>query len=203
MTEEYIRKARELADRYNALLIFDEIQCGVGRTGTYFAYQLLDPPVMPDVMTAAKPVACGLALGVVAANEKRGRGARHRQARDHFRRRAVGLPRGAGVLRHSGRAAAAYLGCRQLLPDAAHGAFAALFVHQGSARRGADDRRGAGFPWQADWCSIASSKGVLLNCTHDYTLRMLPPYIITEQEVDRAITVLKRVFKNAKRPEAV
>ncbi len=70
MTEAYIRKARELADRYNAILIFDEIQCGVGRTGTYFAYQLLDPPVMPDVMTAAKPVACGLALGVVAANER-------------------------------------------------------------------------------------------------------------------------------------
>ena len=49
LTDEYVRKARELADRYNALLIFDEIQCGVGRTGTYFAYQLLDPPVMPDV----------------------------------------------------------------------------------------------------------------------------------------------------------
>jgi len=44
--------------------------------------------------------------------------------------------------------------------------------------------------------------GVLLNCTHDYTLRMLPPYIITEQEVDRAISVLKRVFKNAKPPAA-
>ena len=40
MTLEYARKARELADRYNALLVFDEIQCGVGRPGTYFAYQL-------------------------------------------------------------------------------------------------------------------------------------------------------------------
>ena len=43
-------------------------------------------------------------------------------------------------------------------------------------------------------------QGVLLNCTHDYTLRMLPPYIITEQEVDRAITVLKRVFKDGSNP---
>ena len=43
-------------------------------------------------------------------------------------------------------------------------------------------------------------EGVLLNCTHDFTLRMLPPYIITEQEVDRAITVMKRVFKNTKPP---
>jgi len=45
-------------------------------------------------------------------------------------------------------------------------------------------------------------QGLLLNCTHEYTLRMLPPYIITEQEVDRSITVLKRVFKNAKPPAA-
>jgi acetylornithine/succinyldiaminopimelate/putrescine aminotransferase len=45
-------------------------------------------------------------------------------------------------------------------------------------------------------------QGLLLNCTHEYTLRMLPPYIITEQEVDRAISVLKRVFKNAKPPAA-
>src|SRR5579862_7550150 len=43
MTDEYARKARELADRHNALLVFDEIQCGVGRVGKYFAYQLADP----------------------------------------------------------------------------------------------------------------------------------------------------------------
>src|SRR5258707_7686544 len=47
MTEAYIRKARELADRYNAILIFDEIQCGVGRTVTSFAYHFLDPPGTP------------------------------------------------------------------------------------------------------------------------------------------------------------
>ena len=51
LTTEYIRKARELADRHDAILIFDEIQCGVGRPGTHFAYQLQDPPVLPDVMT--------------------------------------------------------------------------------------------------------------------------------------------------------
>ncbi len=45
-------------------------------------------------------------------------------------------------------------------------------------------------------------QGMLINCTHEYTLRALPPYIITEQEVDRAITILKRVFRTAKPPEA-
>ena len=47
MTSEYARKARELADRYDALLVFDEIQCGVGRPGTYYAFQLADPVILP------------------------------------------------------------------------------------------------------------------------------------------------------------
>ena len=66
----FAKRARELADRYDALLVFDEIQCGVGRTGKYFAYQLAPDPVMPDVMVAAKPLACGLPLGVICANER-------------------------------------------------------------------------------------------------------------------------------------
>src|SRR5258707_9086219 len=70
MTTEYARKGRELGDRYDALLVFDEIQCGVGRPGTYFAYQLADPAVLPDIMVAAKPLACGIPLGVIVANER-------------------------------------------------------------------------------------------------------------------------------------
>src|SRR6202158_1292347 len=66
----YARKARELADRYNALLVFDEIQCGVGRPRIYCAYQLADPVVLPDIMVAAKPLACGIPLGVIVANER-------------------------------------------------------------------------------------------------------------------------------------
>ena len=70
LSEPFVRRARELADRYDALLVFDEIQCGVGRPEIYFAYQLLDPVVMPDVMIAAKPMACGIPLGVITANER-------------------------------------------------------------------------------------------------------------------------------------
>jgi acetylornithine/succinyldiaminopimelate/putrescine aminotransferase len=45
-------------------------------------------------------------------------------------------------------------------------------------------------------------QGLLINCTHDTVLRALPPYILTEQDVDRAVAVLRRVFKKAKPPEA-
>src|SRR2546426_647683 len=54
---EYVQRARALADRYSALLIFDEIQCGVGRPGTWFGYQLANPAILPDIMVAAKPLA--------------------------------------------------------------------------------------------------------------------------------------------------
>ena len=199
MTEAYIRKARELADRFNAILIFDEIQCGVGRTGTYFAYQLMDPPVMPDVMTAAKPVACGLPLGIVAANE----------------RAAKGLGKGKHGTTFGGGPLVCRVGLEffdildELLPriSSVGSYFRMRLTELSRSFSFIKEVRGVGlmigveleFPCKQIVLDCIEH-GVLLNCTHDYTLRMLPPYIITEQEVDRVITVLKRVFKNAKPP---
>src|SRR5262249_10196217 len=60
--------ARELCDRYGALLIFDEVQCGLCRTGSLFAYQ--NYGVSPDIITLAKGIANGLPLGIMLANEK-------------------------------------------------------------------------------------------------------------------------------------
>ena len=70
MSAEYAAKARELADRYDALLVFDEIQCGVGRTGVHFAYQSEDPVILPDIMVAAKPLSCGIPLGIIVTNDR-------------------------------------------------------------------------------------------------------------------------------------
>src|ERR1039457_6775497 len=70
LTQAYVAKARELSDRYNALLVADETQCGVGRLGTYFAYQRANHVILPDVMVTAKPLACGIPLGVIMANQK-------------------------------------------------------------------------------------------------------------------------------------
>ena len=199
LTEAYIRKARELADRYNAILIFDEIQCGVGRTGTYFAYQLLDPPVMPDVITIAKPIASGLPLGVVASNE----------------RAAAGL----GPGKHGTTFGGGPLVCRagleffeildELLPRITEvGSYFRMRLTELSHRFSfIKEVRGVGlmigveleFPGKQIVLDCIQ-EGMLINCTHEHTLRALPPYIITEQEVDRAIAILKRVFKSARPP---
>jgi predicted acetylornithine/succinylornithine family transaminase len=197
MTLEYVKKARELADRYNALLVFDEIQCGVGRPGTYYAYQLFDPLVMPDVMVAAKPVACGIPLGFIAANE----------------RAAVAI--GPGM--HGSTFGGGPLACRvaleffdvldALLPKISEtGSYFRMRLTELAKRYGfIKEVRGVGLMIGVDLdmpgkqiVLDAMAEGLLINCTHDTVIRMLPPYILTEQDVDRAITVLNRVFKKTK-----
>ncbi|HEV1283950.1 MAG TPA: aminotransferase class III-fold pyridoxal phosphate-dependent enzyme, partial [Bryobacteraceae bacterium] len=197
MTLEYVRKARELADRYNALLVFDEIQCGVGRPGTYFAYQLFDTLIMPDVMVAAKPVACGIPLGFIAANE----------------RAAAAI--GPGM--HGSTFGGGPLACRvaleffdildSLLPKISEtGSYFRMRLTELAKRYGfIKEVRGVGLMIGVDLdmpgkqiVLDAMAEGLLINCTHDTVIRMLPPYILTEQDVDRAITVLNRVFKKTK-----
>src|SRR5436190_9891697 len=65
---EFLKAARELADQHDALLILDEIQCGLGRTGRWFGYQNFG--VKPDIITTAKPLAAGFPVGAMLATEK-------------------------------------------------------------------------------------------------------------------------------------
>lgn len=69
-TEEFMRKVRRLCDERDILMILDEIQCGMGRTGTMFAWQRYG--VKPDVMTSAKALGCGVPVGAFMMTEKVG-----------------------------------------------------------------------------------------------------------------------------------
>src|SRR5262249_49885209 len=62
-TPEFLRGLRQLCDQFGAMLIFDEIQCGMGRTGTLWAHE--PSGVTPDIMTIAKPLAGGLPIGAI------------------------------------------------------------------------------------------------------------------------------------------
>ena len=198
MTREYAQKARELADRYNALLVFDEIQCGVGRPGTYFAYQAAEPVVLPDIMVAAKPLACGIPLGVIVANGK------------------AAAAIGPGM--HGSTFGGGPLACRvaleffdildELLPrirdlglyfrkrlEELQKQFAFIKEVRGQGLMIGVELTIPGKQLVLD----AIESGLLMNCTHDTVLRFLPPYIITEKEIDRCIAILKKVFKSAAR----
>jgi len=196
MSTEYLRKARELANRYNALLVFDEIQCGVGRVGKHFAYQLADPVILPDIMVAAKPLACGIPMGIVVANDR---------AAQSIGSGMHGSTFGGGPL--ACRVALEFMDILdELLPhiNAIGCYFRAQLEDLQKQFPFIREVRGQGLMVGVD-LSIpgkqlvldAMELGLLMNCTHDTVLRFLPPYIVTEKEIDRACGILKRVFKLA------
>jgi acetylornithine/N-succinyldiaminopimelate aminotransferase len=209
LSEAFVRKARELADRHNALLLFDEIQCGVGRPGTYFAYQLIDPQtgpligpqVLPDIMVAAKPMACGLPLGVITANDK---------AAATIKPGMHGSTYGGGPL--ACRVALEFFDILEgLLPSIASvgGYFRMRLTELARQHSFIKEVRGHGLMIGVDLDFAGKQlvldgmkEGLLFNCTHETVLRFLPPYILTEQDVDRAIIGIGKVLKNAKRPPA-
>jgi acetylornithine/N-succinyldiaminopimelate aminotransferase len=201
ISNEFARKARELADRYDALLVFDEIQCGVGRTGKHFAYQLADPVVLPDIMVAAKPLACGIPLGVIVANE---RAAQSIGAGMH------GSTFGGGPL--ACRVAIEFLDILEgLLPNIQQMGeyFRARLDELRKRYKFIREIRSRGLMIGIELdrpgkqiVLDAMEEGLLLNCTHDTVLRMLPPYIITEKEIDRGVRILSKVFKAAAKQSA-
>jgi len=197
ISPECARKARELADRYNALLVFDEIQCGVGRPGTYFAYQRTKPLVLPDIIVAAKPLACGLPLGAIVANE----------------RAAAAI--GPGM--HGSTFGGGALACRValeffdilegLLPNIQQmGSYLHLMLNE-LARKHSFVKEVRGFGLMIglemeipgkQMVLDAIAEGLLINCTHDTVLRFLPPYIVTERDVDTAVKILGKIFAKQK-----
>jgi acetylornithine/N-succinyldiaminopimelate aminotransferase len=197
LTPEFVAKARELADRHDALLVADETQCGVGRPGTYFAYQRLTPVILPDIVVAAKPVACGLPLGFIVANDK---------AAAAIKPGMHGSTFGGNVL--ACRVAIEFLDMLdELLPSIERvGGYFHVSLNE-VARKHSVIREVRGFGLMLgvelevpgkQLVLDAISKGLLLNCTHDTVLRFLPPYIATEKDVDQAVKIVAKLIAKLK-----
>jgi predicted acetylornithine/succinylornithine family transaminase len=197
LTAEFVAKARALADRHNALLIADETQCGVGRPGTYFAYQRSQPVILPDVVVAAKPVACGIPLGFILANAK---------AAAAIKPGMHGTTFGGGPL--ACRVGLEFLEILEgLLPSiqSVGGYFHVLLNDLARKHTFVKEVRGFGLMLGVEltvpgkqMVLDAMGEGLLLNCTHDTVLRFLPPYIATEKDVDAAVKILSKVFAKVK-----
>lgn len=197
ISSDWLRKARALADRHDALLVFDEIQCGIGRPGTHFAYQLHEPAIIPDVVTLAKPIACGLPMGAVVMNEK---------AAAAIAPGMHGTTFGGGAL--ACRVAIEFYDILEELFPQMRRVSACFFegLRTLKARHPiVTDVRGFGlmigmeieFPCK-HFVQQGMELGLLFNVTHDNVVRMLPPYIITEKEVDKALKGLARILRKAK-----
>ncbi len=197
---EFLLECRLLADRHRAALIFDEIQCGLGRTGTMFAFQTFG--VAPDIVAIAKPLAAGLPLGAFIAKEEFANAISPGQHGTTF---------GGGPL--ACRVALEFLAIveeENLLENVNKvGAYLKQELQAVADKSPtAKEVRGRGFIQGINLeiparpiVDDALGEGVLFNSTQDTVVRFLPPFLLEEKHVDKGIRVLKKLLKK-KRKEA-
>jgi acetylornithine/N-succinyldiaminopimelate aminotransferase len=195
ISQEFFAEARKLADSTGALLMVDEIQAGMGRTGKWCAYQHYG--ILPDVTALAKPLAGGIPLGAVLCTEE---AARAIHAGMH------GTTFGGGPLACAVAIAVIdTLESDHLLQHAAElGDYFMQRLHELATKHDCIiDVRGKGLMIGAELNSAELAKltvaemlkrRIVINCTSDTTLRFLPPYILEQSQVDAAIAALDEIF---------
>ena len=191
--KRYLELVRQWCDEQNLLLIFDEIQTGIGRTGKLFGYQHVG--VEPDIFTLAKGTAGGVPIGVVLAKQR----ADVFQAGDHgstFGGNPLSTAVGLAVLRYvienklwenAGRVGDYF---RTRLEDLKSRKPVITELRQVGLMIGLDLSEDTA----KDVVLKALEKGLILNPTGPHTIRMVPPLILTEQEVDKAVQIFESVL---------
>jgi len=188
LADEYLIAARQIADRAGTLLVLDEIQCGLGRTGHLFAFR--KSGIVPDIVTLAKPLGGGLPLGAVltgAALEGCVKPGHHGTT---FGGNPVACRLGAVVLEET----------TKLLPQ-----INALGEWFGSELKKLNvvDVRGSGLMWGIELDRPASpvarellDHGFVVGTAREKVLRLLPPYIVPKKALSEFIQCLDKVLGN-------
>jgi acetylornithine/N-succinyldiaminopimelate aminotransferase len=189
----FVRELRALTRERRVALIFDEIQCGLGRTGSLFAYEQLG--VEPDLLTLAKPLAGGLPMGAVLLD---GAIASVMNAGDH------GTTFGGGPL-----VASVALHVLERVADpsllehvrSAGAWFGDQLRDIGARTGGVRAIRGMGFMWgmdvsepAGDVVGRARDAGLLILTAGDHTLRFVPPLVTSRDDLARGLTILEQVL---------
>jgi acetylornithine aminotransferase/acetylornithine/N-succinyldiaminopimelate aminotransferase len=203
ISDAFWKRARALATQYDAALIADEIQSGLGRTGRYFACQKFGEGALPDIVTVAKPLAGGLPLGAFIANE---------QFASAFSPGMHGSTFGGGPL-----ACAAALEFLTIVEK--DDLLANVRARGVELRAGIEELatrfdfirevRGEGLILGIDlaiegapFVQEALRQSLLINCTHDHILRLLPPYIIRHKDVAEFLRKFEAVLATAQKSAA-
>ena len=193
VSPEFIRLARQLSENHGALLVLDEIQCGLGRTGRNFAYQHYG--VQPDIVTVAKPLAAGLPLGAILTSNK---------VASCMHPGLHGTTFGGGPL--SCAVAIEFLKqTEKLLGHIAKvGSYFRSQLEELASRYNGEVRgMGLMLALELDSSDLAKAtvarllkRGILINRTHETVLRFLPPYIVEERHVDQLIKELNAALSH-------
>ena len=190
---DFLRALREMTRAREIALIFDEVQCGLGRTGFLFAYERYG--VEPDLLTLAKPLAGGLPMGAVLLNEQIAGAVKPGDHATTF---------GGGPL-----VASAALHVLERVSDPAllagvreRGAWLGNELHGIGSRTGRVRAvRGTGYMWgvdvtrpAADVVTEALEEGLLVCSAGEHTVRLLPPLVATREELAQGLETLERIL---------
>lgn len=194
ISAEFAALACQLATDHDALLICDEVQCGMGRTGQAFAFQHWGADFLPDVITLAKPLAAGLPIGAVVCSEA---------AAAVLAPGMHGSTFGGGAL--ACRVAREFLSMLpELMPHVqdVSSYFRARLADLAASYDFVNGLRGRGLMVGLElnipgggFVPRAQELGLLMNCTAGNILRFLPPFVIEQEHVDEAIAVLDEAFR--------
>ena len=190
---EYLRRVRELCDKHDLLLILDEVQTGMGRLGTLFAYE--QSGITPDIMTLAKGLGAGVPIGAMLATERLARS---------FTAGAHASTFGGNPL----TCAAAVAVMRVMTEEGVLANCSTQGEHLRTRLRELrrripriKDVRGRGLLVGAELdgpgapvVDACREAGLLINCTMEKTLRFSPPLIVAQDEIDRAVDITARVL---------
>ncbi len=192
----YLKGLRELCDEHDLLLLLDEVQTGIGRTGTLFAYE--QEGIRPDAMALAKGLGGGLPIGAMLCTEKVAQALTLGTHGSTFGGNPVACAAGVAVI--------------ETLRD---GTLLANARDMGKRlREGFERMRGAlpmirqirgrglllGVELDRDarpFVEAALREGIVANATADRVLRLLPPLVVTAEEVDRALAVFEKLLREA------
>jgi acetylornithine aminotransferase/acetylornithine/N-succinyldiaminopimelate aminotransferase len=195
-SEAFWNRARALTAQHGALLLADEIQCGLGRTGRYFAYQKFSSK--PDIVAVAKPLAAGLPLGAILTSE------------------AVAARVSPGV--HGTTFGGGPLICAtalEFLKIVDDSRILANIRERGAELRHGLEALAAKFDFVravrgeglilgvelsidgAPLVAAALQKGLLINCTHEFTIRLLPSFVITKAQVREFLAIFATLLSEA------
>lgn len=191
---DYLKGVQDLCKRHNLLLIFDEVQCGLGRTGKFLAYQHYN--VEPDIFTLAKALGNGFPIGAMVAKEKVATAFSPGDHASTFGGNPLACTAALATLE--------YLLNNEVIENAARvGAYLKeRLVELAGQFPFIREVRGLGLLLGleltiegAPIVSRCRERGLLINCVDGRILRFLPPLIIGTEEVDQAAGILKEVFR--------
>jgi len=192
--EDYLKGVRKICDKYNILLIFDEVQTGMGRTGTLWAYE--QSGIEPDILTVAKALGSGFPIGALLAKE---------EVAEAFSPGSHASTFGGNPLAASAALATLEILMEEKIIDNCkeQGAYLLEKLRELKSRFPSliKDVRGKGLiaalELTVDGDDIVHhclEKGLLINCTNTNILRFIPPLVITKREIEDACSILVEVL---------